>query len=204
MIQIVGPDGTGKSTISALLADRLKGHYPVHSAYLRPGLLPLPGRLIGKPAPGLVTDPHGRKLQGHLKATLRLLYYAVDFLVGYVVVYVPVLRAGGLVIVERGWQDMIVDSKRYLMPSPRLAQAVARVIPKPDVVVVLDAPASVVVERKDELSVEEITRQLALWKESAQARKRVIQLNAKEKPDSLVEILLEEIARNPGLPFGKK
>jgi hypothetical protein len=154
----------------------------------------MPGTLMGKSPVGLVTDPHGRRPHGYAKAILRLTYYAVDFVVGYWVVYRPTLRRGGTVIVERGWQDLVVDSRRYLMPSPPPARILGALIPRPDVVVNLEAPVETILERKRELTPQEIERQLREWKGTAVARREVIHLDARMAPADLAAAVIARLA----------
>jgi hypothetical protein len=50
---------------------------------------------------------------------------------------------------ERGWQDIAVDARRYrLQISPRLVFAMASLLPVPDLILVLEAPTEVLLDRK--------------------------------------------------------
>jgi thymidylate kinase len=188
LIQVVGPDGTGKSTLATLLVDTLLHGRRVERYYWRPGVLRSPGELVGKEEPGLVTEPHAREPQSFVRSTARLLYYALDFSLGYWLKYRPILQDGGAVVVERGWQDVLVDPRRYLLRSTHLARVLGRLVPgtTPDVMVILHAPAAVVHARKQELQLREITRQLNTWRATARARRRVLVLDARKSPTELV------------------
>lgn len=201
LVHIVGPDGTGKSTLTQRLVETLTPELEVHHYYWRPGLLPMPGRVVGKPYVGLVTDPHGHAPHGRVKAILRLSYYLVDFIVGYWVVYRPILRRGGLVLVERGWQDLVVDSRRYLMPNRRPARIFSVLVPRPDVIVILKAPAETVLDRKDEITAEEIDRQIREWRNTAVARREVIELDARMAPEELAAAVIDRLALHPQKPY---
>jgi thymidylate kinase len=196
LVQIVGPDGAGKSTLVERVMDEIGNRLPVHRSYWRPGALPMPRQLVGRGTGGLVTDPHGRDLQGHLRATVRLLYYAADFIVGHWLIYCPVLARGGIVIVERGWQDVIVDNQRYLIPSRLPARLLGRLIPRPDVIFILDAPPETILERKRELSLDEINRQLREWKATARARREVMTLDARQDASALAATVVRRIGRD--------
>jgi hypothetical protein len=80
------------------------------------------------------------------------------------VLHVIKIRSG-LVVVERGWWDILVDPKRYrLTPTVRLVRLLGRLLPAPDLVLLLDAPAAEIHRRKRELSEREIAAQLAAWR----------------------------------------
>jgi hypothetical protein len=66
---------------------------------------------------------------------------------------------------ERGWQDIAVDARRYrLQISPRLVFAMASLLPVPDLILVLEAPTEVLLDRKQEISAFELERQAAAWR----------------------------------------
>jgi hypothetical protein len=74
-------------------------------------------------------------------------------------------RRTTLVVLERGYADTTVDPRRYRLSTPAwVAHAFARLLPQPDLTLVLDAPADVIRARKPELSPAEVERQLAVWR----------------------------------------
>ena len=80
---------------------------------------------------------------------------------GYVVKVRPQLAQGKLILFDRYFSDCLVDPKRYRLPAscPGMAELVARLLPKPDLIVVLDAPATVLQQRKCEVTPAESERQ---------------------------------------------
>jgi thymidylate kinase len=181
---IVGPDGTGKSTLAASLSEVL-GDRVVHR-YWRPGFLPMPRQLVGRPPDGLInSDPHGVQSNGQLKATARTLYYFADFVLGYWLRCRPLLLRGRHFVLERGWQDLEVDPRRYQLRDARLVRRLTRFVPRPDLHVILHVPAEVAAERKPELPIGEIERQLDLWPKLARSRRRTVVLDASQAPDDL-------------------
>jgi hypothetical protein len=73
-------------------------------------------------------------------------------------------RRSDLVVVERGWWDLAVDPRRYRLRIPvSLIRALGWVLVKPDITLLLDAPATVMHARKPELPLDELERQRRAW-----------------------------------------
>ncbi len=150
----------------------------VYHRYWRPHLLPAPGRFIGKASEGIVTNPHGRTLNSQIVGALRTIYYSADFILGHWLIYAPAVRSGGLVVVERGWQDLLVDPNRYLLRGTWLVEVLSPFFPRVDITVVLQAPPAVILQRKQELSEDEVSRQCSKWASIARSRLCTIRVDA--------------------------
>jgi len=163
-VLVVGPDGSGKSTFAQSLlrssTDLFRRSVHIH---WRPGLLPAPGRVAGRAA-GDPSRPHDRPPHGRLLSVALLLYQWLDFwLGGWVRIKATRVRSG-LVIVERGWWDIAVDPRRYrLSVPPSIIRGLGRLLPRPDLVVVLTAAPEVLLDRKNEITAAEIERQQHEW-----------------------------------------
>jgi thymidylate kinase len=65
-----------------------------------------------------------------------------------------------LLICDRYYHDLLIDPKRYRYGAPlSVARIVGRLIPRPNLWVLLDAPAEVLQARKQEVPLEETVRQ---------------------------------------------
>jgi hypothetical protein len=91
-------------------------------------------------------------------------------------------------VFERGWWDIAVDPLRYgLNVPPRLVRALGRLLPRPDLALVLESSPHVLAARKNELSEQEILRQSAAWRDVLPRDIQRITLDASLPPERLAE-----------------
>jgi len=195
VVLLVGPDGSGKSTLASRVIERARPRFSetLH-LHWRPGLLPRAGSLVGVEG-GDPTEPHAVDPHGPLLSFALLVYHWIDFFLGSWFKVRPVAARGGLVVMERGWPDLGVDPRRYhLRISPRLVELLGRLLPAPDVVVVLEGDPHELHRRKSELPVTELARQIARWREVRfSARTARVRLDALQEPERLIDVVLQHI-----------
>ena len=155
MVAFYGPDGSGKSTvIDRVATDLLPAFWHSEWIHLRPGL----GIRSRRSVP--VDDPHGQPPRNPLASAAKLLYYVLDYVVGYALSVFPSRAKATMVIFDRYYHDLLVDPIRYRYSGPAwLIRGFARIIPAPDLSVFLDAPPDVLQRRKQEVSFSECERQ---------------------------------------------
>jgi hypothetical protein len=124
-----------------------------------------------------------------------LAYYWLDFLLGTWVRVVPVRARGGLVILERGWWDYAVDPRRYrLTVSQKVVRFLGRLLPQPDLVIILEAEPKTLHLRKRELSIEELSNQMERWRElKLPKRSNRVYLDVSHNLDRVVQRASERI-----------
>jgi thymidylate kinase len=72
----------------------------------------------------------------------------------------PRIIKSSFVIFDRYYYDLLIDPKRFRQGAPLwIARLVGWFIPRPDLVILLDASAEVLQSRKQEVSLEETRRQ---------------------------------------------
>ena len=130
-VALLGPDGVGKSTMASELARTF--FFPVRSVYM--GLY---GAGPGGRAPRGLAGRVVRQWMGYARATYHR-------------------RRGRLVVYDRFGYDVLLRSPRRAGLRSRARRWVlVHAIPSPDVAMLLDAPAEVLADRKDEHELDEL------------------------------------------------
>lgn len=156
-IVILGADGAGKSSVIDALAELGDSEgIQVVSYHWRPGVLR--GRTLHKG--GAVVDPHSKPVRGTLPSLAKLLFLVLDWWLGYLLQIRRHRRLGRLVVFDRSFSDILIDPLRYRYGgAARLAEFAERLVPRPDLFFLLDAPVKVLHARKQEVALEETERQ---------------------------------------------
>lgn len=146
VIAVLGPDGSGKTTVIEHLEKELAPAFrKVRRFHLRPH--------FGKQgAGGAVTNPHASPPRGVIAGLAKMVLFIIDYWWGYIKIIYPAKVRSTMVIFDRHFYDMLVDPVRYRLPNNFWpAKLFAKLVPKPDLWLVLDAPATLLVSRKGEL-----------------------------------------------------
>ena len=191
-VAVMGPDGSGKSSV---IAEYMRAVGPAFAGtacfHLRPRLLR--GSSDGRTDN---TDPHGQIPRGALMSAAKLLFLWADYLLGYCLRVRPLLVRSTLVVFDRYYQDLLIDARRFRYGGPRwLARLVAKLIPMPDLMLVLDAPAHLLQARKQEVSAQESARQAEAYRAMANSpalRERAILVDAARPLEQVVHQCVDE------------
>jgi len=154
-LAVLGPDGSGKSVvIERLLTDLVPAFRGTARLHLRPSLL-------GRPRAGVpVTDPHAKPPRGVVLSFAKLAWLLLDYTAGYAFRVRPLTVCSTLVAFDRYYQDLLIDPLRFRYGGPMaLARRASRLVPGPDLWVLLDAPPEVLQARKPEMPAAESARQ---------------------------------------------
>jgi hypothetical protein len=189
----ISPDGGGKSTVADMLLSRLRyGFRNTKRIHWRPYLLPPPRKLFSprrwREPENPNYDPHGKPPKGLVSSVCRFVYYLFDYILGYPKVFWLKVRTH-LVVFERYYYDFLLDTRRFRLKVPTwLPVRLLPFVPKGDLCFLLSGPPNILHGRKQEISLDEVKRQLA-----------VIELLAKRLPNayliSIDQPLLDEVAQ---------
>jgi thymidylate kinase len=182
-IAFIGPDGSGKSlAIRAVRQQFAPAFRDVECFHMRPKLF---RRNAG--TAGAVTDPHGQPSRGLLASVAKVFYLAADYTLGYAFRIAPALARTRLVLFDRYIYDLAVDCKRVRYGGPAwLIRLAVRLVPQPDLVIVLDAPAEVLWSRKQEVPFNEVVRQRQAYLELARKLPSAVVVNAAQPIPGLI------------------
>jgi thymidylate kinase len=185
VIVIAGPDGVGKSTLSEVLVNRLRQDHRVARFHQRASILPTRTK-------GPVTEPHRLGSYGAVLSLFKALYLFADSWLGWWVKVRPLVGAGGWVVIERGWWDIVVDPKRYRIQLPGgFLRHLAELLPQADLLVILEVGLEALAHRKMELPRDEFARQVRSWR-AISARSKLVYLDGTRPIGELIGQVLDE------------
>ena len=154
-VVFLGPDGAGKSSAIDATGPKLSDVFAHWTCWgFAPGLRHFIRR--GKRSTG---EPHGLPPRSLPVSLVRLAYWFVYHTLAFVTLRLALARST-LVLYDRHFVDILVDQQRYRYGGPvGLLRLLWRFIPKPDLIVLLDAPTEILQARKQEVPFEVTARQ---------------------------------------------
>ena len=150
IVGVLGRDGTGKSTLINSIEEEFSFCYrDVVKYHLYPGFF----LSHDKRTADDYTTPHIRRRYNKIVSELKLGFFLFEYFLGYWMKVYPKKLNHYLVIFDRYFVDVLVDPLRYRQAEKSfLAKLVHRLIPKPDMWLILDASTESVLMRKQELT----------------------------------------------------
>ncbi len=203
-VVILGPDGSGKSTVTGLVLSQLgRAFRKVWRFHWRPGLLPKLGHdlvAIGKQESTTKIFTEVSKYRG-LVSLVRFVYYWLDFVLGYWLLIYPRKAQTTLVLGERYFPDVLVHPQRYGFAIPKwLMRLAAKCVPSPDLLILLKDDPVVIYARKPELPVPRIAEQITSYEKEIKHWGKTAVITTTGGVDGVAarvcNLILNECARN--------
>lgn len=169
-IVLIGPDGAGKSTTANNLIEseikklfQRKYYFHGHFPYL-PEMKKIASFIKrNKNLVKITENPVSVKPFGTLRSMIYPVYYGFNYFLGHFFIWKEKARAG-LIIFDRYFYDYFIQ-KQFINCPRWLLIIIEKLIPKPDLIICLKNKPEVIYERKPELSIDEIRRQLIICEE---------------------------------------
>jgi thymidylate kinase len=209
-IVFMGSDGCGKTTIVNDLSIKMGSYFTsgkIKKFYWRPFFLPRLSALVpfkGNRKRIENTEDSGLRAVSsnpiaRLKYLLKFIYYWVDFVMGRIR-YQSIWSRGGLVFFDRYYYDHMVYPERFGFSVPGwVMKMLMALVPEPELKFYLHASPETLVERKQELSIEEIRRQDKEYKRIISSLDGGCQINTDRSLDEteseIIGICLSHMAR---------
>lgn len=185
-ICFLGPDGSGKSTLIESLRNQ--------SLFISDSYFHLKPIKSNKSSSNqVVENPHEYPVYSKFKSYLKLLYLIIQYNIGWFINILPLTFKPSLIIFDRYFDDIIVDYKRYRYGGKISIVKFARYfIPKPDLYFLLSANELVIHNRKKEVSINELKRQIMGY-QKMNDNKKYFQINVDRNVNDITNNLTKLI-----------
>jgi thymidylate kinase len=221
-VAIIGPDGCGKSSIVAAVGARLGDRAATVYMGLNPrsgAILPttrLRNRLRGQERPG--AEPSSRPGDARpasgvaglapvraARAAIRLVNRVAEETARHVRIR-RLVRSGRIVLLDR---DFLLDYDATDVRAPHRSLerrihgfVLTRLLPRPDLVILLDAPAEVLYQRKGEWSIAYLEQRRSDYRAALRHARRSVVIDATRPLDDVVEDVLRAVTAGALRPDG--
>lgn len=200
---ILGPDGSGKSTIIELLSRRLEGVARSVSRYhLYPPLKSGAEKIDAQ----VIVNPHSKPARNKTSSLLKLIYMLFRYNVGWCrSVWWP-RRRSRIIFFDRYYYDVIADPARYRNSAPNwVVRLLSRFVPPPDITFVLDAHPNTIRARKIEVSYEENVRQQIAYAELVKLLENAYLVDVDRPPKDIADyieaVVMKQLAERTRAQF---
>lgn len=171
-VAVIGPDGAGKTTICNAVAEYWESQFEFSRAiHVHGGFMILPrlkflrqvwARLTGRQIKQDIdfTKKHSGssvKPYSMIRSLGYLFYYLWDYVLGHITIFWHKGK-DRLVVADRYFYDYFLHLANSKLPH-WLLRYVSWFVPKPDLIILLNANPEEIYRRKDELTIDEIKRQ---------------------------------------------
>lgn len=135
-----------------------------------------------------VEDPHAQPSRSAVSSWARICILVSIWRLSFWGHLKKVRAAGKLIIFDRFYGDLLVDPKRYRYGGGRWFSSCAfKLMPKPNLVILLNARAEVLYARKPEVEIEELKRIVARYQKYVSSLKNGLVIDAEQSVEDVVK-----------------
>lgn len=200
MVVFEGTDGSGKTTIINNLPRALGGRFSEDEIvyyHWRPWFIKSPNKQSNENRGKVCSNPHGKKPYNTFVSFGKFMYFNFDYILGYWFDVRKHLKVGKLVEFDRYYYDYYLDKQRYRLNIPDAVLNLFKpLIPKPAITFLLIGDAATLYERKKEVSVEEIQKQIDRLIENKERFANAVIIDVNQDVDTVVRTVAEEIMKH--------
>ena len=186
VIAFMGVDGSGKSTMINALKKKLKTKFSkIRYLHLRPYLFLLDKRTV-------VKNPHqisrtNYKFINFFRILIWLFMYRLYF-------KFLSFQKKELILFDRYVHDILIDNVRYNFNlSKNFMSKILELFPKPDLWVYLNAPKHILNKRKQELSKDELCKQIKKYDFFFKKETSLLKLNTQKNIQNNLSLIVSKI-----------
>ena len=206
---VMAPDGAGKTTFLDALLKETAFYFTKDLScctvlHFRPEILPNLGA-VGEKA-GIAkqdqnfTTPHRAKPAGFVSSLVRITYYWIDYVIGWFLYTTKDIQYDRITVFDRYSFDMLVDPRRTRLGLPYwIRKMYVSLMPHPKFTFYLDVKPDEIYRRKQELSPEEIKRQVAEYHKLVKDYSRIIPIDGnrpvEQIADDAVKVVLDTFCK---------
>lgn len=153
VIGVLGRDGVGKSAFVTELTRCFECVFEEVASFKRHPKVFYKSHIFKKSADYHFTKPHLYSERGLFASFLKVSLLFSEFIIGYWLKVFPFKRRASLILYDRYFIDLLADPLRYRIKGNKwLIRTMHRLLPKPDLWIVLDLPTNILLQRKQELT----------------------------------------------------
>ena len=199
LITFIGPDGSGKSTLSeGIMADLGNDFQRIYYYHSRYGIFPELNKVVtGKKSDEVskpVISPQSESFK--LIKILLMFYYGLEHIFGYYILFTK-RRKKTLFVFDRYYYDYVISANENYF-NHMIFRLFSKIILKPDLIVYPVLSPETIFKRKPELSIEELSRLEKIYNDLSDDLDNSYKINNNEPLDVVVSKikvkLLKDIA----------
>jgi len=131
----------------------------------------------------VVVDPHGKPPRGAFLSLVKIAVWLMEE--WYFALFTE--NKETLLICDRYYHDLLVDPRRFRFGAPLWTAAmVGKLMPRPNLWILLNAPPEVLQARKQEVAMEETKRQCQAYLAFIREQKRHVVVDASQSLDKVI------------------